>query len=60
MSKYTMKEIPLEERPRERCKEVGIENLTNKELLSILLKTGLKNKNVSEIFFRRIKRYIIE
>ena len=44
-----MKDIPLFERPRERLKEVGVENLTNIELLSILLKTGTKNKNVKDL-----------
>ena len=34
MSEYKIKEIPEEERPRERLKRVGVENLTNKELLS--------------------------
>lgn len=57
MSLYKMKEIPLEERPRERLKEVGVENLTNLELLSILLKTGLKNKNVKDIALELLKNY---
>ena len=60
MSKYKMKEIPKEERPRERFKEVGIENLTTKELLSILLKTGLKNKNVNELSLELLNNYSLE
>ena len=36
--------IPCSERPRERLKNVGVENLSNNELLSIILKTGtIKN-----------------
>ena len=30
---YCIKEIPKEERPRERLKEVGVENLTNVEVI---------------------------
>ena len=36
MSQYKIKELPLEERPRERLKLVGVNNLTNKEILSII------------------------
>ena len=49
MSYYKIKELPVSERPRERVKEVGIENITNVELLSILLKTGISHKNVKEL-----------
>ena len=37
-----IKDKPLNERPREKLIELGKENLTNSELLSIILKTGLK------------------
>ena len=57
MSNYKIKDIPLSERPRERLKEVGVENLTNKELISILLKTGLKNKNVNDLSIELLKKY---
>ena len=60
MSEYKIKEIPEEERPRERLKRVGVENLTNKELLSIILKTGLKNKNVNELSLEILKKYKLE
>ena len=46
---YKIKELPIEERPRERLKQVGVKNLSDKELLSILLKTGRKGKNVNEL-----------
>ena len=54
---YTIKEIPKYERPRERLKQVGCENLSDKELLSILLKTGTKNKNVTELAIELLKEY---
>ena len=41
-----IKDIPTSERPRERAIKYGIENLTNEELLSIILKTGTKNYSV--------------
>lgn len=46
-----IKNIPESERPRERFLEVGVENLSNQELLSILLKTGTKNKSVMELSY---------
>ena len=37
-----IKDLPEEERPRERLKRIGVENLSNEELLAIILKTGTK------------------
>lgn len=56
---YCIKEIPKDERPRERLKEVGVENITNIELLSVILKTGTKNKNVKELAIDILKKYEI-
>ena len=56
---YTIKELPVTERPRERLKEIGPENLSDKELLAIILKTGTKNKNVTELALELIKKYPI-
>lgn len=55
-----IKELPIEERPRERLKEIGPNEISNNELLSILLKSGLKNKNVSQIAIELLKEYPIE
>lgn len=52
-----IKEIPITERPRERLKEVGASNLTDKELLSIILKTGIKHKNASDIALEILKNF---
>ena len=57
---YRIKEIPEEERPRERLKEIGTSRISNQELLSILLKTGLKDKNVKEVATDLLKKYPIE
>lgn len=57
MSQFKMKEVPAPERPRERLKEVGASNITDKELLSIILKTGTKNRNVSELALELLNNY---
>ncbi len=41
-----IKDIPKNERPRERLINHGVMNLSNEELLAIILKTGTKNTNV--------------
>ncbi|MBR6137658.1 MAG: DNA repair protein RadC [Bacilli bacterium] len=60
MSNYKIKEIPISDRPRERLKEVGVENLTDIELLSIILKTGLKNKNVKDLAIECLNNYSLK
>lgn len=57
---YTIKEIPTSERPRERLKKYGRGSLSNQELLAIILKTGTKNKNVTELALDILKEYPIE
>lgn len=57
MSCYKMKDIPLSERPRERLLEEGSKNLTNKELLAIILRTGTKNKNATDLALEILKKY---
>ncbi len=52
-----LKELPNEEKPREKAKKYGIENLTNVELLSILFRTGSKQKSIKDFccdFFNEI------
>lgn len=44
-----IKDIPNNERPRERLIKYGQTNLSNEELLSIILKTGTKNNSVKQI-----------
>ena len=41
-----IKDLPEAEKPRERAIKYGMENLSNEDLLSIILKTGTKNTNV--------------
>lgn len=49
MVKIRFKDIPVEERPRERLIMYGANNLSNEELLMIILKTGTKNYSVKEV-----------
>ena len=50
-----IKDIPVADRPRERLKKCGVTALSNEELLSILLRTGTKNKSVMEISYQLLK-----
>jgi len=49
MKKYKIKDLPEEERPREKLLKYGAEKLSDAELLAILLRTGIKGKSVLEI-----------
>ena len=51
--------ITIIEKPRERFIKYGVESLSNTELLSILLRTGTKNKSVYEISNNLLKKYNI-
>lgn len=44
-----LKNLPKSERPRERLLKYGSENLSNEELLAIILKTGTKKYSVKEV-----------
>lgn len=46
---YTMKELPVSERPYEKAKEQGVTALSDAELLAVLLKTGTHEKNSVEL-----------
>lgn len=56
---YKIKEIPVSERPRERLKNIGVDNLSNTELLSIILKSGTVNKNVTELATELLNNYTL-
>lgn len=44
-----IKDMPLHERPLERMKKVGVKNISDEELLSIVLKTGTIQTSVKEL-----------
>ena len=49
MIKMMIKDIPVEQRPRERLIKYGVSSLSNQELLSIILKSGTKSKSVYDL-----------
>ena len=50
-----LKELPSNELPRERLINVGESNLTNEELISIIIRTGTRNMNVKEVSMNILK-----
>lgn len=49
MKKLTLKDLPQEERPRERMRELGADKLSNTELLAIILRTGHSNETAMHL-----------
>ena len=47
--KQTMKDLPLSERPYEKMESEGAEHLSDKELLTILIRTGTKSERADQI-----------
>lgn len=52
----TIKELPEEERPRERLARYGESALSNAELLAILLRTGTRNESALSLAYRILKQ----
>jgi len=52
-----IKEIPINERPRERFMKFPIESISNVELIAILLKTGSKEESVIELSKKILYRF---
>lgn len=46
---YTVKDLPKSERPQEKLMEKGVKSLTEVELLSLILRSGISGKNVKEL-----------
>ena len=44
-----MREMPLEERPYEKCLRLGAESLSDVELLAVLLRTGTRGENALDL-----------
>lgn len=53
----TVREMPSEERPRERLERYGAGTLTNAELLAILLRVGSTRENVIELASRLLREF---
>lgn len=50
-----LKEYIKEDKPREKLQKIGVKNLTDCELLSIILRTGNKNESVNELSNKILK-----
>ena len=50
-----IKELPIIERPYEKLEMYGAENLTNSELLAIIIKTGTKEETSIQLAQRILK-----
>ncbi len=46
---YTIKDLPISERPREKMYSQGVESLSNAELLAILIRTGNKEDTAIDL-----------
>lgn len=57
MPKRSMKDLPRTDQPRERMIAMGVENLTDAELLAILLASGTKKKNVLSVAKEILKEF---
>ena len=57
MSQLKIREMPQEERPREKLAAHGASALTDPELIAILLRTGVAGANVIEVSRDLLKRY---
>ena len=47
--KYTIKELPITERPREKLYRNGAETLSNEELIAIIIRTGNRTESAVEL-----------
>ncbi|MEA2113492.1 MAG: DNA repair protein RadC [Patescibacteria group bacterium] len=57
MKKFKISDIPSVDRPREKLKAKGAQNLKNAELLAILLGSGYQGKNVIELAKSILSKY---
>jgi len=48
-TKLTMKGLPVSERPYEKAETEGVEHLSDKELLTVLIRTGTKEERADQI-----------
>src|SRR5436190_1637986 len=57
MGSLLIREMPAQERPRERLVELGADGLRNAELIAILLRTGVKGVSAIEIAEQLLKKF---
>lgn len=57
MGTVTIHELPEQERPREKLANLGAENLTDTELIAIILRTGMKGVSAIDLGRALLQRY---
>ena len=57
MAAIKIRELPEEDRPREKLLKHGADGLTNRELIAILLRTGVRGKNAVEVGGEILEKY---
>jgi len=57
MAAIKIRELPEEDRPREKLLKHGADGLTNRELIAILLRTGVRGKNAIEVGGEILEKY---
>lgn len=53
----SIKDLPKTQRPRERLAAIGVANLTDEELIALLLGTGVKKQNVLSVAKKLLKQF---
>jgi len=56
-SNLLIRDLPAEDRPRERLAELGADALRNAELIAILLRTGLKGVSAIQVADQLLQRF---
>ena len=46
---YTIKDLPLDERPREKLQKYGVGSLSNAELIAVIIRTGYKEETALDL-----------
>lgn len=54
MIKTNIKQLPLSERPYEKCLKYGVSSLSDAELLAVIIRTGTKKENSIQLASRVI------
>lgn len=57
---YTIHDLPESERPREKLRSEGVKSLSDSELIAILLRTGIKGKNVKELSYEILEEFELQ
>lgn len=54
---YLIKDLSHDEKPREKLKKYGVKNLTDEELIAIILRCGTKNMSVKDLAIKIKKEF---